>query len=319
MMRGRIRRLIVCGAVSGLLAAGAVGISMEIAHADSTLTSCIGAADSSTAFQCTPSGTVSNPATVTVTVNDDISGAYDTVKVNWTVDCTDSSNTLGTAGAPAASNTPVTLPLTLPTTSDGTCHVSATVSLAAPFSASAPSTCVTPSATPTATPTPTSTATTSPTPCPTEFTASINYTSNASPSPTASSSSTSSSVHPVKGYGGKCVDDNGNSSANRSKIQIWSCGGSDQAENWSFSNGELKHNGKCANDQGNAGSGGKVILYSCNGGSNEKWSQLSNGELKLKAHNGKLCLNDPRSSTKNGTQLIVYTCTDSANERWSLP
>ena len=126
-------------------------------------------------------------------------------------------------------------------------------------------------------------------------------------------------MHPVKGYDGKCVDDNGNSSANRAKIQIWGCSGSDQAENWKYSSSELVHNGKCLNDKGNGGSGSKVILYSCNGGSNEKWSQLSNGELKLAAHGGTLCLDDPRSSKTNGTQLIVYTCKDSANQKWSLP
>ena len=60
-------------------------------------------------------------------------------------------------------------------------------------------------------------------------------------------------------------------------------------------------------------------MYSCNGGSNEKWSQLSNGELKLQAHGGTLCLDDPRSSTANGTQLIVYKCQGSANQKWSLP
>jgi hypothetical protein len=79
------------------------------------------------------------------------------------------------------------------------------------------------------------------------------------------------------------------------------------------------HNGRCLNDQGNGGSRSKVILYACNGGSNEKWSELANGELKLQAHGGTLCVDDPRSSTKNGTQLIVYTCTDSANQQWKLP
>ncbi len=126
-------------------------------------------------------------------------------------------------------------------------------------------------------------------------------------------------MHPVVGFDGKCMDDKGNSSANRAAIVIWSCSGSDQAENWKFSNGEFIHNNKCLNDQGNAGSGGHVILYSCNGGSNEKWSELANGELKLKAHGGTLCVDDPRSSTKNGTQLIVYTCHDSANQQWKLP
>ena len=130
---------------------------------------------------------------------------------------------------------------------------------------------------------------------------------------------TSAAVHTVKGFDGKCMDDKGNSSANRAAVVIWSCSGSDQAENWKFSNSELIHNGKCLNDQGNGGSRSKVILWSCNGGSNEKWSELANRELKLQSHGGTLCVDDPRSSTKNGTQLIVYNCTDSSNQKWELP
>ena len=110
------------------------------------------------------------------------------------------------------------------------------------------------------------------------------------------------------GFDSKCLDDKFNSSANRAVVVIWSCSGSDQAENWKFSNSEFIHNGKCLNDQGNGGSRSKVILWTCNGASNEKWSELANGELKLQSHGGTLCLDDPASSTKNGTQLIVYTC-----------
>ena len=126
-------------------------------------------------------------------------------------------------------------------------------------------------------------------------------------------------MHPIKGFDGKCVSDKGNRSANRTKIIIWTCSGTDQAENWKFSNNEFIHNGKCLNDQGNAGIRGKVILYTCNGASNEKWLELANGELELQSHGGNLCLDDPRSSTTNGTQLILYTCTDTANQKWKLP
>jgi len=314
MMRGIRHLVVVYGAVAGLLLAGAVTASMEVAHADTTLTSCLGAADTATPYKCALSGTVSDPATVTVSVTDTSASHYDNVTVNWSVQCTDNTNgTLGTAGAPAASATPVTLGLTLPANNaDGRCAVSATVNLAPPYTSSTPSTCVT------ATPTPSSTATATPTStpviCPTEFQAVLSYTS-------ASSSATSSSApaHPIKGFGGKCVDDKGNSSANGTKIVIWSCSGSDPAENWKFSGGEFIHNGRCMNDKGDGGSGSKVILYACNGGSNEKWSELANGELKLQAHGGTLCLDDPRSSTTNGTQLIVYRCTDSANQKWSRP
>ena len=63
---------------------------------------------------------------------------------------------------------------------------------------------------------------------PTGFTAQLTYTpaASASPSPTPTPSSTAASVHPVKGYDGKCLDDKGNSSANRAEVVIWSCSGS---------------------------------------------------------------------------------------------
>ena len=296
MMRG-IRRLVVYTAVTGLLAAGAVSATMEVAHADTVVGHCIGATD--TSFKCTVSATVAAPTAITVSVADNgttSSGATAsegvTVKVT-TLSCTDNSST---ASEPASSTTGTT-PLTdnvapLPATADGQCNVSADVSLA-----------------------------TTDTGTPSQFTATLSYTpSSSSPSPGPSPTPvTGGPVHPVKGFDGKCLDDKGNSSANRTAIVIWSCSGSDQAENWKYSNHEFVHNGKCLNDQGNGGSRSKVILYSCNGGSNEKWSELANGELKLQAHGGTLCVDDPRSSTKNGTQLIVYTCTDSANQQWKLP
>jgi hypothetical protein len=313
MMRG-IRRLVVCTAVTGLLAAGAVTASMEYAHAQSEVDYCLGASDNS--YNCTVTATVSDAASITVGVTDDTSGAYEEVMVSvTTLSCTDSS---GTASEPASSTqgtTPVTDDVApLPATADGQCTVTATVHLVPPYSANAYKGCLNTTASPSPTPTPAPTST--PPACPTEFTATLNYTSAASPSPSATSGSP---VHPVKGFGGKCLDDKGNSSSNRAQVVIWSCSGSDQAENWQFSSNELKHNGKCLNDQGNGGSRSKVILWNCNGAANEKWSKLANGEIRLQSHSNKLCLDDPGYSTKNGTQLIVYTCKVSSNQKWSLP
>jgi hypothetical protein len=315
MMRG-IRRLVVCAAAAGLLAAGAVTASMEVAHAQSEVAYCLGASDNS--YDCTMSATITDAASITVGVTDDISGAYEEVMVSVTkLSCTDSG---GTASEPASSTqgtTPVTDDvLPLPATADGQCNVTATVHLVPPYTTSAYSECLNTTASPSPVATPNPTPTSTPPACPAEFTATLNYTSAASASPSPTSGSP---VHPVKGFGGKCLDDKGNSSANRAQVVIWSCSGSDQAENWQFSSNELKHNGKCLNDQGNGGSRSKVILWSCNGAANEKWSELANGELKLQSHGGTLCLDDPRSSTKNGTQLIVYSCTDSANQKWKLP
>jgi hypothetical protein len=281
MMRG-IRRLVVCTAVSGLLAAGAVGAISQVASADNFAAACGG--NSANGYLCNLDTTVQSPGSMTVGV--DSGAAPENVNVYWTVTCTDGSSSQNEEGATLNATTPLSVPLTpLPATAaGGNCNVNAGISL--------PTHDITPKI---------------------AYTGTLTYTS------AGSTPSGSAAVHPVVGFGGKCLDDKGNSSANRTAIVIWTCSGSDQAENWKFSNNEFVHNGKCMNDKGSGGSGSKVILYSCNGGSNEKWSELANGELKLQAHGGKLCVDDPRSSTKNGTQLIVYNCNDNANQKWSLP
>jgi hypothetical protein len=279
MMRG-IRRLVVCTAVSGLLAAGAVTASLQVAHASNFAAACGG--NGSNGYICNLDTVV--PAASSISVGVDSGSASEQVSVNWTIACTNGANSGNEEGATDNAATPLNVPLTpLPSAANGQCNVNVGISLPAH-----------------------------------DVTPKIDYTGTLTYNP-AGSTPSSGAVHPVVGFDGKCLDDKGNSSANRAAVVIWACSGSDQAENWKFSNGEFIHNNKCLNDQGNAGSGGHVILYSCNGGSNEKWSELANGELKLQSHGGKLCADDPRSSTKNGTQVIVYACHDSANQQWKLP
>jgi hypothetical protein len=283
MMRG-IRHLVVYTAVSGLLAAGAVTASLGVAHADNFAAGCGG--NSANGYICNLDTVV--PAASSISVVVDSGAASEQVNVNWTITCTDSVGSQNQLGATDNAATPLTVPLApLPAAAaDGQCNVNAGISVPNPD--------LTPKI---------------------DYTGTLNYT----PAGSTPGSGGSGAVHPIKGFGGKCVDDKGNSSANRTAIVIWSCSGSDQAENWKFSNGEFIHNGKCLNAKGSGASGSRVILYTCNGGSNEKWAELANGELKLQAHGGTVCLDDPRSSTKNGTQLMVYACKASANQKWALP
>jgi len=125
-------------------------------------------------------------------------------------------------------------------------------------------------------------------------------------------------VTAIKGYDGKCADDNGNSSAKGTKIELWSCTRG-AAQNWSFTGGYLRHNGECANDASDGGNGSKVILYTCTSAQNDRWTHKSNGEYVLTAHSGKLCLTDPGNSRSNGVQLTVATCKNTANQHWTLP
>jgi len=209
-------------------------------------------------------------------------GTNQDASVAWTADCSLAGQTAEKSGG-STSITPVTENLTLPFTNPDSCAVSATVVLSGTGS----------------------------------LLLSLTYTPASSASPSPTSSPSPAPVREIKGYGGKCLDDAGNGSANRTKIQIWTCNAQDQAQGWAYQGGELIHNGKCANDQRSGGNGSKVILYTCNGASNEIWTHHANGELVLKANGGKYCLDDPAYSTRNGTQLIVYICNDGANQRWS--
>jgi hypothetical protein len=227
------------------------------------------------------------PTSVTVGVT---ASPNQSASVNWTASCTLSGQTTKTSGG-MVSQTPVTDAIMLPFTNPDQCTVSATVTL--PNSASGA-----------------------------HLSVAITYTTGSTASPSASASSSApapASGHVVQGFAGKCIDDAANSSANRAKVQIWNCDTFDKAQLWTYSSGELIHNGKCANDQAWGGNGTKVILYTCNGALNELWTHQSNGQYVLNAKGYKLCLDDPAFSTRNGTQLIVYTCKDSANQRWSKP
>jgi alpha-galactosidase len=79
------------------------------------------------------------------------------------------------------------------------------------------------------------------------------------------------------------------------------------------------HDGKCANDQGNGGSGTKVILWTCTHGADETWSHTSgDGEFVLGSRShGQLCLTDPGHSTTNRTQLVVSACHNTGNQHWT--
>jgi hypothetical protein len=271
-----------CAAAIGLLTLGGITASVEAAHAN-LAGFCHG---SGAAATCSLTETIAAPASVTVGVTATTNG---TATVTWTVICTENGTTGGVSSAPTAT-TPAQVALTpLPATAGGQCTVKAVVSLPTTDAANA-------------------------------LTAAMTYTTAASPSPspTASPSPTPASGHLVRGYGGTCLDDAGNSSANRAKVQIWNCNTFDKAQLWTYSSGELVHNGKCLNDRAWGGNGTKVILYTCNRALNELWTHLSNGEYVLNAKGYRLCLDDPAYSTRNGTQLIVYTCNDGANQRWYL-
>ncbi len=303
------RRLVVPLAVTALVAAGGVGLGLAlVANAQTEITSCT---STGTPISCTISDantgtTVSNPssiqAVVTLESGDNASTPDQYVQITYQVYCTLGGDQ-ATTQQPTDDNyaittgTPVTDTLTLGYTDPDSCEV---LSLEAILEASSNGTDFTQTTTG-------------------SFTMELEWTPAASASATASSSTSSVNVPLIKGYGSKCLDDKGNSSSDKTEVIIWSCNSGDSAQGWTYTNDELQHNGKCANDAGNGGSGTHVILWSCTGAANEKWFHSgSDGEfvLSLSSH-GLLCLDDPGYSTANRTQLIVYSCHNGSNQHWS--
>jgi Glycosyl hydrolase family 59/Ricin-type beta-trefoil lectin domain len=115
----------------------------------------------------------------------------------------------------------------------------------------------------------------------------------------------------------KCVDDNANSNANGTKVQIWDCNSSN-AQNWTLENdGTIQVNGKCMDVTGAATANGTLVeLWDCNGGANQVWA-VQNGTL-VNPVSGR-CLDDPGFNVTNGTQLAIWDCNGGSNQHWNVP
>ena len=133
----------------------------------------------------------------------------------------------------------------------------------------------------------------------------------------ASSGTVTTHTGQISGYGGKCVDVAGASSANGTAVQLYTCNGTG-AQQWTVgTDGTVKALGKCMDVAGaSTANGAKVQLYDCNGTAAQAWS-ASNGEL-VNTGSGK-CLDATGPSSADGTKLQIWTCTAAANQLWTLP
>ncbi|GAA0514701.1 glycosyl hydrolase [Paractinoplanes deccanensis] len=122
---------------------------------------------------------------------------------------------------------------------------------------------------------------------------------------------------PITSATGKCVDVNGNSSADGTKIQLWTCSGAANQQ-WTVNGSTLRSLGKCMGVAGGSTANGAAIqLATCNGSGGQNWTAGSSGSL-VNPQSGK-CLDASGAGTANGTQLIIWTCHGAANQRWTLP
>ncbi|MFF5226081.1 RICIN domain-containing protein [Dactylosporangium sp. NPDC000521] len=137
-----------------------------------------------------------------------------------------------------------------------------------------------------------------------------------SPPPTNPTTPPAGSTTPIRGYGGKCVDVAGAATANGTKVQLYTCNGTN-AQQWTRTGDTFRALGKCL-DVASAGTadGTKVQLWDCNGTNAQNWTVGANNRL-VNTGSGK-CLDVTGWSTADGTQLQIWTCTGAANQSWTL-
>jgi beta-glucosidase len=126
---------------------------------------------------------------------------------------------------------------------------------------------------------------------------------------------------PLVGYQGLCLDLTGDGNADGTKVEIYTCNGTD-GQQWTeepAGSGDTIHaDGKCL-DVTSAGTanGTLVQLYTCNGTGAQVWQPQAGGAI-VNPQSGK-CLDDTGWSTTPGTQVQIWACTGGANQSWSQP
>jgi hypothetical protein len=133
-----------------------------------------------------------------------------------------------------------------------------------------------------------------------------------------SSSVASAATGQITGYGGKCVDVAGASSANGTQVQLYTCNGTG-AQQWTVgTDGTVRALGKCLDvASGGTADGGKVQLWDCNGSGAQQWQYTSGQDLVNPQANK--CLDATGPSSTDGTPLQIWTCTGAANQKWTVP
>jgi beta-glucosidase len=123
---------------------------------------------------------------------------------------------------------------------------------------------------------------------------------------------------PLIGYGGLCLDVASDNNTDGSKVEVYTCNGTNGQEWIKQANGTVQAAGKCL-DVTSAGTanGTLVDLYTCNGTGSQVWQPQSDGAL-LNPQSGK-CLDDTGLSTTPGTQVQIWTCGGTANQSWVQP
>ncbi|GAB3152755.1 lectin [Micromonospora sonneratiae] len=123
---------------------------------------------------------------------------------------------------------------------------------------------------------------------------------------------------PVVGLAGKCLDVAGAATADGTKVQLYTCNGTN-AQQWTVTPGStVKALGKCLDvSAGGTADGTRVQLWTCNGSGAQNWMPQANGTV-VNPQSGR-CLDVSGNNSADGTQVHIWTCHTGANQKWTLP
>jgi glucoamylase len=124
---------------------------------------------------------------------------------------------------------------------------------------------------------------------------------------------------PIRGNGGRCIDDAGAATHNGTAIQIWMCNGT-SAQNWTWNSGDgtLRALGKCMDvTSGDTANGTRIQLWDCNGTGAQQWRWRNQNRL-VNPRSGR-CLDVTSGHTADGTRLQIWDCNGTAAQAWYLP
>lgn len=120
----------------------------------------------------------------------------------------------------------------------------------------------------------------------------------------------------MSGMGGKCLDAEGGSTANGTRLIGYACQNSWNQKFTFNSNGTITLRGKCLDAAGGQGrDGDQIVLWDCNGGANQKWRASGN---QLVGINGKcLDLKGGRGHWFGNQPVILWACNGGENQAWT--
>ncbi|MFZ3494698.1 polymorphic toxin-type HINT domain-containing protein [Streptomyces sp. 5.8] len=114
----------------------------------------------------------------------------------------------------------------------------------------------------------------------------------------------------VTGLSGKCLDVEGDDSADGTQVQIWSCKET-KDQQWRLSRDTVQVLGKCLKATGTA-----AVLATCDASLAQKFTLRS--DKTLYNAETKKCLTVPDDSAADGNDLEISTCTGSPAQQWNF-